>query len=667
VSQALGELSDSFSQRLSLALKALNFSRAQLASAVGVNKSLVSRWLSGQVTPSSHNLARISEVLARLRPGFNMTLWERPRDEFEAFLGLSAARGAMAPAPQADVPATARGSFAALISRLETSHLVTALGLVALVLLAVWSVSHRTPLTTAIDRTSLEPPGAAGLPPANSIAVLPFINLSGDRSDEYFCDGVSQEILDTLARSPDLEVISRSSSFSFKGQSDDLRAIGRKLGVRQLVEGSVRREGKRVRIAVELVRAQDGVELWSQSFDRDLSDILRVQEEIADAIAARLAARSANANVARDAPAANAETDPNGARDIPTANAVAYDDYLRAFAEDSGAGTTFERGQRAIGDLEQAVKLDPRFAAAWAELAWYYGYREQERPGAVGDSPASMAQQELAARRALSLDPHSSVAFIVLAHLATERADFAAAEADYQRALALNPNSFHASDEYGGFLSRVGHVAGAIEVLRKAHSLAPRSGGATSDYGYLLFLADPRSSVGRELLDVALPLDPRHYRARYHELIAHLADGKLGAAIADQRVLDSLSTNDAARRYGEGLVLAAHDPAALRSYLRRGASRASDLYAYGIDLTPWALAAGDVELATETFVEVETARIKAGDTHTFYRLLPPQFEPLRRDPRVKALLVKAGLPRYWRARGWPDACHPRGPDDFVCD
>jgi TolB-like protein len=130
----------------------------------------------------------------------------------------------------------------------------------------------------------------------NSIAVLPFANMSGDAGQEYFCDGVSEEILNVSVRNPDMRVIGRGSSFSFKGKSDDLRAIGRRLGICQLLEGSVRRQADRVRISAHLIRASDGVELWSQSFDRNVSDILKVQSEIANAIAAKLAAKPMSSN-----------------------------------------------------------------------------------------------------------------------------------------------------------------------------------------------------------------------------------------------------------------------------------------------------------------------------------------------------------------------------------
>jgi TolB-like protein len=221
-----------FAERLSLAMKALNCSRPQLAASVGVDKSLVSRWLSGRVRPSSHNLAKISSALSRLKPGFNMTLWDRPREDFESFFGLD-------------------GSPA------------------------------ETPV--AAD----DPPGVAFAPdqaPPNSIAVLPFENLSGDPGQDALCDGVSVEVANRLSGCPDMRVAGHKSAFVFKGKNEDLRMIGRRLGVRELLEGSVSCEGSRLRVWVQLVRVQDGFTLWSQSFERNLCGILAVQAEIAEEI-----------------------------------------------------------------------------------------------------------------------------------------------------------------------------------------------------------------------------------------------------------------------------------------------------------------------------------------------------------------------------------------------
>jgi TolB-like protein/DNA-binding winged helix-turn-helix (wHTH) protein len=502
-----------------------------------------------------------------------------------------------------------------------------------------------------LERLRPHPPTVEASPaPADSIAVLPFVNLSGDPKQDYFCDGISEEILNALASIPHMTVVGRSSAFAFKGKNEDLRTIGRKLGVRQIVEGSVRREGDRVRITARLVRAEDGVQIWSQSFDRRLTDILTVQQEIAESIAGA-AQRKPRSIVAGDA---------------PTTKVAAYDLYLKAFYEGRGPGTTFDQAGRSIADLEKAVAIDPKFAAGWAELAWYYGYREQERPGAIGQPEASLAQQERTARRALELDPNSAVAYSVLAATENDRGRWAAADADYRRAAALRPNDFHTNDEYAAFLKRHGDVRNALVYMNKAHEELPLSGGAMSDFGFLLVLSDPRSAAGRVLVDSAVVTSPRHVDARRHRLILHLADGRLDEAIDDQRALDALAADAAARAFGDGIVARARDPKALKAYLQQAASRAEALDAQHMDLAPWALSIGDTDLAADLFVRSQRARIEAGDFKFMESLLSPAFAPLRKDPRIKAMLVHSGLPRYWRAHGWPSFCSPAGETDFRC-
>jgi TolB-like protein len=250
VNDTSSEIPNAFCERLILAMKALNFSRAQLAASVGVDKSLVSRWLSGRVRPSSHNLARISNELSRLKPGFNMTVWDRPREDFESFFGLAAAHAESMALNGADSPPAAEPAAGA------------------------WE----EPLVPA-------PPLPA---PPNSIAVLPFENLSGDPLQDALCDGVSVEIANRLAGYPDMRVAGHKSAFFFKGKNEDLRSIGRKLGVRELLEGSIRCEGLRLRVSVQLVRVEDGFTLWSQSFDRKLTGILAIQAEIAEEISEKI-------------------------------------------------------------------------------------------------------------------------------------------------------------------------------------------------------------------------------------------------------------------------------------------------------------------------------------------------------------------------------------------
>jgi tetratricopeptide (TPR) repeat protein len=346
----------------------------------------------------------------------------------------------------------------------------------------------------------------------------------------------------------------------------------------------------------------------------------------------------------------------------PTANAAAYDFYLKGLHE--SGGTRFEAARRAIADLEKAVAIDPKFAAAWAELAWHYGFQEQERPGGIGFRKAEVALEERTARRALALDPRSALALSELGAIEDNRGRWAEADGYFRRALAAQPSDFHANQMYSVFLARLGYVQNALVFARRAHQVAPLSGGAMSDLGLMLTANDPRSAAGRMLVDSAVAASPRLLRAHANRLLLHLADGRLDEAIGDQRAMDGLVTDAAAQAFGEGIVARARDPTALKAYLRGATSRAAALDAQGVDLVSWALFIGDSDLAADLLVRSQTERIKAGDRN-FLSVLQ-HHAPLRKDPRIKAMIVRSGLPQYWRAHGWPKICRPVGETDFQC-
>ena len=221
-------------------------------------------------------------------------------------------------------------------------------------------------------------------PDVPSIAVLPFTNMSADPEQEYFCDGLAEELIDALTRLEGLRVVARTSAFQFKGQSPDLREVGDKLNVKTVLEGSVRKAGKRVRINAQLINTSDGYHLWSERFDRELDDVFAVQEEIASTVADRM-----NITFARR---------DRGAVKPPTTNVEAHDAYLK------GRFLLHQQGRMndALEQFQQAVRLDPGYAVAHAGLAEVYGF--------LGDTghvaPAEAARQStIEASRALELDP----------------------------------------------------------------------------------------------------------------------------------------------------------------------------------------------------------------------------------------------------------------------
>jgi len=298
-------------------------------------------------------------------------------------------------------------------------------------------------------------------PPANpAIAVLPFENLSGDPKQEYFSDGLAEEMLDRLSRVPGLKVIASSSSFSYKGRSTDAKTVAAQLGVTTVLEGSVRRDGRKLKINAKLIDGATGFQLWSGSFDRDVTDIFAVQAELAKAVI--------------DAIVPAARGDVVDAR-APTSDINAHDHYLLGIAAQRSRTTA--RLADSVNHLEQAVTLDPTYAEAQAALArslllWstYGGLPDPDNRG----DPLRRAEQ--AVYKALSLDASSSDAHGALGNLLRTREQYGAAEEEYKRALKLNSNNSIAVHDYGVLLSMMpGREAELAAIGDRALELDPRS------------------------------------------------------------------------------------------------------------------------------------------------------------------------------------------------
>src|SRR6266487_3923914 len=246
--------------------------------------------------------------------------------------------------------------------------------------------------------------------PEKSIAVLPFVNMSSDRENEYFVDGLTEEILNRVAQINELKVPGRTSCFAFKDKNADLRQVGASLGVAHVLEGSVRKSGERLRITAQLVRTHDGYHLWSQSFDRKLDDVFAIQEEIARSIADALSVQLKVGSV--------------GEVERPTQDMRAYDNYLQARTLITQRSPTNVRS--AIPLLEAAVQRDPAFAKAWAALAQAYVFASYYLPT---DTTESLQNAENAARKALALDASLAAAHSALANVLGERYHWSEAEA----------------------------------------------------------------------------------------------------------------------------------------------------------------------------------------------------------------------------------------------
>jgi len=295
-------------------------------------------------------------------------------------------------------------------------------------------------------------------PPAHSIAVLPFVNLSGDQAQDYFSDGLTEELLSSLARIDELRVAGRTSSFYFKGEHADLATIARRLNVASVLEGSVRRSGKTVRVTAQLINAITGFHAWSQTYDRDLGDILKLQTEIANAVASALKVTLLG--------------DVAGKIELRgTRNPSAFDAYLRgAAAARSMRGAPSQ--QAAIAEYNEAIRFDPTYALAYAARAELEVSYAQEF--AIGPAIAQGMARALAdAREALTLAPDLAEGHNALARYAAASLEFARALEEHERAVALAPGNATLLADYGRFAGDIGLIEKGLDAARRAVLLDP--------------------------------------------------------------------------------------------------------------------------------------------------------------------------------------------------
>jgi len=478
---------------------------------------------------------------------------------------------------------------------------------------------------------------------AISIAVLPFANLSSERSQEFFSDGVTDDIAGALAKIPNLRVVGRSSAFQFKGENKDLRAIGQALGATHLIERSVREIENHVRITAQLIETRNGLQLWSETYDRQLTDIFAIQEDIAQSIAASLRV-----------PLGLAKGD-TLVRDR-TKDTESYDRYLRARA------LLRTRGQEPITDaialLEQVVARDPGFAASRALLAQAYVVMLANSPRDGTDKDArqltqtSLFKAERAARESVQLDSRNALAYSALARVQVRRGKWAEAEDLHKQALALDPGEPEVLENYGLMLESVGRLREALSIGEKLRTLEPFVPVyATGTARYML--QNGRDAAGIAILE-ALPPNAAGGLARNTVLAeAYAQQGRFAEAadtllLTTGNVVPRRAVEDAARllRNAPTKVVALGSLPVLPSGL-------DFVYAY----------VG----APERLLEWNERALEIDYNLGVGALWLPVAAPLRTMERFKAYVRKAGLVDHWRARGWPDLCHPIGADDFVCD
>ena len=315
----------------------------------------------------------------------------------------------------------------------------------------------RTPATATAGEAS---PAGPALPDRPSIAVLPFDNVSGNKDQDYFCDGITDDIITELSRFSDLFVIARNSSFQYKGKAIDVREVGRGLGVRYILQGSIRREGGRVRISAQLADAVTGTHRWAERYDREIENVFAVQDEMARTIATILAAHVNKAEIERSL-------------NKPPETWQAYDYYLQAADRHASFLSSFKPTEiyEARRLLEQSLAIDPNYARAYARLAWTYLTSWLNALDADYLNPAALDRAYQLAHRAVQLDPNLPQAHAELGRILVRRREHDAAVAEFERSIALNPNSV--DWRFAEVLVPAGNSARAIEAVERHMRLDP--------------------------------------------------------------------------------------------------------------------------------------------------------------------------------------------------
>ncbi len=373
--------------------------------------------------------------------------------------------------------------------------------------ICLYALEH--PALTVPDPKTLQ---GEGYREKKSIAVLPFVNMSPDPENEYFSDGISEELLNTLAREPALKVTARTSSFAFKGTNEDMRSIGKKLGVETILEGSVRKSGNRVRITAQLINTEDGYHLFSETYDRTLDDIFAVQDEISTDIANKLKARLGLTEQKHQAEL------PGGS----PAKLEAYNFYLKGLFHWNEY--TPESAVTAIEYFRQALDIDPQFARAWAFLSFCYSFL-----GASGNWPTeqSLPYAKEAAERALAQDEGLELAHCALGivYLFLDW-DLEAAQKAFKQARGINPNNTTYLYTYSLLLRTEGRFEEGATLLEKAIELDPVSIIAHT------YLADMYLSYGEgqkalDTINRAQELHPDNEYVRWVKAVVLLETGRL--------------------------------------------------------------------------------------------------------------------------------------------
>jgi adenylate cyclase len=510
--------------------------------------------------------------------------------------------------------------------------------------LAIWNFYPRSP---SFEPASIEPEQAPLVEveeAPKTIAVLPFDDISPEKDQEYFADGIAEELLNSLTRISGLEVRGRTSSFYFKDRDEDLRTISEMLNVEYILEGSVRKAGEQVRITVQLINTRKDAHIWSETYEHTMDDIFAIQDDIANSVADALQITLGVGELGR-APGM-------------TSNIAAYDAFLAGRSLTLRPG--WENTSQAIEQLEHAVALDPDFAIGWNALATAY---DSALPWIPERGEEFIEKSEAALSRVVELIPESDLAFRIAASRSGGRLEV---ERLYKKALALNPANYETNYEYGWFLNRVGRPKDAIDHHKRLVRLEPLGSdphmclGLTYELSGNSDAAIMATKKARDLSDqptfynaylLVLALEENNQKL-IDEYFALVQNGEALVNISGTRDINQVmhALLDKPEEAGAELRLLLTDPTYNNPLVRDW-------------IGVWASYFGEHELALRACRE--SIRSNPNGIWIIWR---PIHKGMRQLPGFKDLVREIGLVDYWRATGnWGDFCRPVGDNDFECD
>jgi TolB-like protein/DNA-binding winged helix-turn-helix (wHTH) protein len=492
---------------------------------------------------------------------------------------------------------------------------------------------------------TVEPPKAISFAPASifAVAVLPFKNLSPDAEQEFFADGMTEEITSALGRIPNLRVVARTSAFEFKGQNKNAQAMAKALHATHLIEGSIRKVDDRIRITAQLIEADNGVQIWSTSYDRQVVNTFAIQEDIAQAIAGAL--RVPLGLAPGETLVSNRNIDPES-----------YEQFLHAKRLRQGRGLT--ELSESIALLEHVVARNPNFAPAWAQLALAYQlvpfipFAQENETIPVGEKRRTahkwLPKSEAAAKRAIQLDPSLPDGYTALGGTMAFRGHLVEAEGLLIKALALDPLSPVTLHYYNCLLGAVGRVEESLAIKQRLLRMEPFVYSYNGGIRDLLWINGQTDSLMSSLKASRSAIDLA-YLARIYWWQGH-----------HEEALQALNAILPESYHGEMVEDAVHllrtsltDPISPRRLPQLG-RRLDFVYVH----------VGAPERALQLFAD----NVAAGFSppNLMIGLWIPTYATVRKTERFKSFARDAGLVEYWRTKGWPKFCRPTSDEDFVC-